>query len=80
MVDELRQVFEQAEKLPEEQQRLLTETIRTRLEELRAEVEADAAWDAALNSREGQDVLERLAAEARRAIAEGRTRDISDIL
>lgn len=74
MVDELRQVFEEAEQLPEEQQLLLTETIRMRLEELRAQAEADAAWDATLNSPAGQDVLERLAAEARRAMAEGRTR------
>lgn len=80
MVDKLREVFAQAEQLSAEQQHLHTETIRARLEELRAQAEADAAWDATLNSPEGQDALDQLAAEARREIASGQTRDVRDIL
>ncbi len=64
MVDELRQVFEQAQqRLSEEAQRHLAAHIEAWLEE--------QEWDAIVNSPEGKETLERLAAEARAEIARG---------
>ncbi|MGH2515861.1 MAG: hypothetical protein ACRDHP_09420 [Ktedonobacterales bacterium] len=76
MIDELSAVFEQARRQPEEVQRNLAQ----RIQEWLAEQDEEREWDAIISSPRGQDTLERLAAEARREIAEGKTRDIGDIL
>lgn len=76
MVDELNAVFEQARQQPEDAQRDLAQ----RIQEWLAEQEEEREWDAIISSPHGQETLERLAAEARREIAEGKTRESSDIL
>ena len=67
MVEELRRVFEQAQRQPEEVQRHIAELVALELEE--------REWDEMVDSPEGQDVLERLAAEARNEIARGDVED-----
>ncbi|MEO7000182.1 MAG: hypothetical protein ABI068_00105 [Ktedonobacterales bacterium] len=69
MVDDLNAVFEQAGQQPEAAQRDLAR----RIHEWLAEQEEERAWDAIISSPQGQETLERLAAEAGRAIAEGKT-------
>lgn len=64
MVDELRQALEQAqERLSEDAQRRLAAQIEVWLDE--------QEWDALVSSAQGQETLERLAAEARAEIARG---------
>ena len=63
MVDELRRVFELAQQQPEDVQRHIAELVAQELEE--------REWDAAVGSPQGQETLERLAAEARAEIARG---------
>lgn len=64
MVDELRQALEQAQKrLSDDAQRHLAAQIEAWLDE--------QEWDTLVNSRQGQETLERLAAEARAEIARG---------
>lgn len=68
MVDELRQVFEQAQQqLSEDAQRHLAVQIEAWLDE--------QEWDAIVSSPQGQETLERLAAEARADIARGNVED-----
>lgn len=64
MVDELRQALEQAQqRLTDDAQRRLAVQIEEWLDE--------QEWDALVSSQEGQETLERLAAEARAEIARG---------
>ena len=64
MVNELRQAFEQAQQqLSDDAQRLLAAHIEAWLDE--------QEWNAITSSAEGQETLERLAAEARAEIARG---------
>lgn len=63
MVDELRRVFEQAQQQPEDVQRRIAELVALELE--------GREWDALVSSPQGQETLERLAAEAREEIARG---------
>jgi hypothetical protein len=64
MVDELRQALEQAQqRLSDDAQRLLAAQIEAWLDE--------QEWDALVSSPQGQETLERLAAEARAEIARG---------
>lgn len=63
MVEELRRVFEQVQQLPEDVQRKIAELVALELEE--------REWDALVGSPQGQETLERLAAEAREEIARG---------
>ncbi len=63
MVEELRRVFEQVQQQPEDVQRHIAELVALELEE--------HEWDALVGSPQGQDALERLAAEARQEIARG---------
>ena len=68
MVDELRQAFEEAQqRLSDNAQRLLAAQIEAWLDE--------QEWDAIVSSPEGQETLERLAAEARADIARGDVED-----
>jgi hypothetical protein len=76
VVDDLRRVSEQIQHQPEQAQRDLS----LRIEEWLAEQEEEREWDAIIGSPQGQAVLERLAGEARREIAEGKTRDLDEIL
>ena len=76
MVEELRRVFEQIQQQPEQAQR----DIALRIEEWLAEQEEEREWDAIIGSPQGQAALERLAEEARQEIAEGKTRDLDEIL
>ena len=63
MVEELRRVFEQVQQLPEDVQRKIAELAALELE--------GREWDALVVSPQGQETLERLAAEAREEIARG---------
>lgn len=76
MLDELKRAFEQAQQQPEEAQRDLAQRIQDWIAEQREERE----WDALVGSPAGQETLERLSAEAREDMAQGKTRDLSDIL
>ncbi|HEX2347257.1 MAG TPA: hypothetical protein VHI51_02375 [Ktedonobacterales bacterium] len=76
MLDELKRAFEQAQKQSEEAQRDLAQRIQDWIAEQRDERE----WDALVGSPAGQETLERLGAEAREDVAQGKTRDLSDIL
>lgn len=68
MVDELRQVFEQAQQqFSDEAQRQLAAQIEAWLSE--------QEWDAIVSSPEGQETLERLATDARAEIARGDVED-----
>jgi hypothetical protein len=67
MVEELRRAFEQAQRQPEEVQRHIAELVALELE--------GREWDALVGSPEGQETLERLAAEAREEIARGDVED-----
>jgi F0F1-type ATP synthase membrane subunit b/b' len=72
MVNELRHVFEQAERQPEDVQRPIAEMIALALEE--------AEWDALVSTPKSQEVLARLAEEARAEIVAGTTRDLDELL
>jgi guanylate kinase len=63
MVEELRQVIEQAQQQPEEIQRHLAAQIEEWLEERQ--------WDVLVSSPHGQQTLARLIAEAEEEIAQG---------
>lgn len=63
MVDELRHIFDLVRKQPDAVQRHIAEVIAL-------ELEANE-WDAIIGTEEGQQTLERLAAEARAEIARG---------
>lgn len=64
MVDELRQVLDHAQQqLTEDEQRRLASYIEAWMDE--------QEWDAIVGSPQGQETLERLAAEARADIARG---------
>ena len=64
MVDEFRQALEQAQqRLSDDAQRRLAAQIEAWLDE--------QEWDTLVNSPQGQETLERLAAEARAEIARG---------
>jgi hypothetical protein len=68
VVDELRQVFEQAQQqFSDEAQRHLAAQIEAWLSE--------QEWDAIVSSPEGQETLERLATDARAEIARGDVED-----
>ncbi|HLJ80886.1 MAG TPA: hypothetical protein VKT52_05320 [Ktedonobacterales bacterium] len=72
MVEELRQVFEQAQQQPEDVQRHIAEMIALALEE--------AEWDALVSTPESQRFLAKLAQEARAEAAAGTTRDLDELL
>ena len=72
MVDELRHVIEQAERQPEDIQRHIAELVALALEE--------AEWDTLVSTPKSQEVLARLAEEARAEIAAGTTRDLDELL
>lgn len=76
MLDELKRAFEQAQQQSEDAQRDLAQRIQDWIAEQREERE----WDALISSPAGQQTLERLGAEARNDIAQGKTRNLSDIL
>jgi hypothetical protein len=76
MIEELRRVIEEMQQQPEDAQRDLAK----RIEEWLAEEEEEREWDALVSSPTGQAALERLVAEAREEIAQGKTRDLEDIL
>jgi hypothetical protein len=76
MLDELKRAFEQAQRQSEEAQRELAQRIQGWL----AEEQEEREWDAILSSPAGQETLERLAAEARKEMVQGKTRDLRDIL
>lgn len=63
MVEELRRVFEQVQRLPEDVHRQIAEMVALELEQ--------HEWDTLVGSPKGQDVLEQLAKEAREEIARG---------
>lgn len=63
MVEELRQVFELAQQQPEDVQRRIAELIALEQEQ--------REWDALVSTRESQQLLARLAAEAREDVARG---------
>jgi hypothetical protein len=63
MVEELQELFEQARQQPPEVQRQIAKLIRLGLEE--------REWDEIVESPRGQDLLERLAAEARLEVSRG---------
>lgn len=67
MVDELRQAFELAQRQTDDVQRQIAELVKRELEE--------REWDALVGSPQGQETLERLAAEARDDIARGEIED-----
>ena len=62
-VEELRQLFEQAQQQPPEVQHRIAELIKLGLEE--------REWDESVERPRGQAILEQLAAEAREEIARG---------
>ena len=72
MVGELRRVIERAERQPESVQRQIAQLIEAELEQ--------TEWESIVSSRESQDFLTELAAEARAEIAAGKTRDLDEIL
>lgn len=72
MVEELRQVFEQAQQQPEDVQRHIAEMIALALEE--------AEWDTLVSTPESQEFLAELAREAREETATGTTRDLNELL
>lgn len=76
MLDELKRAFEQAQQQSDEAQRDLAKRILDWITEQREERE----WDTIISSPQGQTTLERLAAEAREEIAQGKARDLSDLL
>lgn len=63
MIDELREVIEQVQRLPDDAQRHIAELVALELE--------GHTWDTLVGSAQGQEALERLAAEAREEIARG---------
>jgi len=72
MVDELREVFEQAQEQPEDVQRHIAEVVALALEE--------AEWDALVSTPESKRFLAQLAEEARAENAAGLTRDLDELL
>jgi hypothetical protein len=72
MVGELRRVLERAERQPESVQRQIAKLIEAELEQ--------TEWESIVSSRESQDFLAELAAEARVETAAGKTRDLDEIL
>ena len=72
IVEELRQVMEQVQQLPEDAQRHIAALIEAELEE--------REWDALVSTPGSQRFLTMLAEEARRETAEGKTRDLDELL
>lgn len=72
IVEELRQVIEQVQQLPADAQRHIAALIEVELEE--------REWDALVSTPESQRFLATLAEEARQEIAEGKTRDLDELL
>ncbi len=72
IVEELRQVMEQVQQLPEDAQRHIAALIEAELEE--------REWDALVSTPESQRFLAMLAEEARQETAEGTTRDLDELL
>ncbi|MGH2516742.1 MAG: hypothetical protein ACRDHP_13905 [Ktedonobacterales bacterium] len=72
MVDELRQVFEQAGRQSDDIQRHIADLIVLALEE--------AEWDALVATPESQQFLAELAKEARAEIEAGATQDLDELL
>lgn len=72
IVEELRQVIEQVQQLPADAQRHIAALIEAELEE--------REWDALVSTPESQRFLAMLAEEARQEIAEGKTRDLDELL
>jgi DnaJ-domain-containing protein 1 len=72
IVEELRQVIEQVQQLPEDAQRHIAALIEAELEE--------REWDALVSTPGSQRFLAILAEEARQEIAEGKTRDLDELL
>lgn len=72
MVEELRQVFERAQREPEDVQRHIAEIVALELEE--------REWDELVKTPESQRFLAKLSAEVDEEIAEGKTRDLDELL
>lgn len=72
IVEELRQMIEQVQHLPEDAQRHIAALIEAELEE--------REWDALVSTPESQRFLAMLAEEARQEIAQGKTRDMDELL
>lgn len=72
IVEELRQVMEQVQQLPEDAQRHIAALIEAELEE--------REWDALVSTPESQRFLAMLAEEARQETAESTTRDLDELL